>query len=425
MKFDRCIKAVLAFSTGFGALSAWGSGYEKSIMWGGQSAGLAGVATPYISGSQSLYLNPAGLGAGATTQDVTLNISPAWPQFKGPINNQNYQESSSSEMVTPYSLSYAYKFNDTWAIGVGTYISGGAKAVYEDVVFAGFQGTTETKTDLVLTEYALGGSFKLNDQWSFGAAWRIAEAKADFSFVKRLAATQVANSMVTDLKDTQYDAFKLGAQWKPTEGTLVGLTYRSEVEFEAEGKVQTMIHTPASIVNAGSSDADVATVFPQQLTLGARQDLSPSWKLFGEYAWTQYSRVKDLKLVTPTATTVVEQNWKDQHNLRLAAEYMTPIAVPVRFGYGYTSQVTDSSHARAAFVPPAPAHTLTLGSGYEFNSMFALDGGFEYTWAKGNSKNGTAAGPSGTAGNAAGQDIRDGSFEVTEYAVHLGAKLMF
>ncbi len=39
--------------------SAFGSGFEKAIMFGGRAAGIGGIATPYIQGPQSLYFNPA------------------------------------------------------------------------------------------------------------------------------------------------------------------------------------------------------------------------------------------------------------------------------------------------------------------------------------------------------------------------------
>ena len=44
------------------------------------------------------------------------------------------------------------------------------------VGFTGITGTPEIKTDLQVMELAVGGAYRLDDKWSFGAAWRITKA---------------------------------------------------------------------------------------------------------------------------------------------------------------------------------------------------------------------------------------------------------
>lgn len=425
MNFNPYKKSALIAIAGLVSASAWGSGYEKSIMFGGKSAGLAGIASPYISGSESLYFNPAGLVGGESNQDVTINLSPAFPQFKGPINNDNDISTSERPSLFPYSLTYAHKLNDQWALAIGSYISGGANANYKSVDFPGYPSPMTTRTDLMVHEYALGAGYKINDQWKVGAAWRVVEARAEFDFVRRATVgpftTAIANAQVTNVKDTQYNGYKIGAQWTPSDKTQVGLTYRSEVEFSTDGDVNTTIYRPGAILARQQYKADIKTVFPQAVLLGVKHVLSDTWNIFGELGWTDYSRVKELNLVGPTAaqSATLEQDWKDQTNVRIAAEYKGT-AWPIRFGYGWTSQVTDSSHARASFVPPADAHTVTAGTGYEFSKTARFDCGLEYTWASGSSTNGAAAGTGGV-----GNDIRDGKFSVDEYALHLGATYNF
>src|SRR5690554_2535709 len=111
MEWRRTIKkfkliALAAVSVPFMAGEAIGGGYEKSIMWGGRTAGVAGIATPYIMGSQALYFNPAGLVSENVGQDISFNISPTWSQFKGPINNTNDQVTSERQLTTPFGVIY-------------------------------------------------------------------------------------------------------------------------------------------------------------------------------------------------------------------------------------------------------------------------------------------------------------------------------
>ncbi len=146
------------------------AGYEKSIMVGGRTSAVAGIATPYIVGSEALYFNPAGLMNDKQSSDLTLNASPTLPTFTGPINNTNTEVTSDSQMILPYSLSYAKNLNDSWAIAVGTFVTGGAVVKYTNPQFADYSAQPESKTNMAITEYMLGASYKLNDKWSFGAA---------------------------------------------------------------------------------------------------------------------------------------------------------------------------------------------------------------------------------------------------------------
>jgi long-chain fatty acid transport protein len=407
------------------AHQAFASGYEKSIMWGGRSAGLAGIASPWVSGSQSLYFNPAGLVRDQKGQDVSLAISPTMAKFSAPINNNNDTSTAETTTVTPFGLLYGNTFDDKFAVGAGYFISAGANANYQNVDMGTFGDDYEVKTDLMVSEFSVGAAYKVNDKLKLGGAVRIVSAKANFSFITRPNAVEIVNAKLTDLQDKMAPGFRLGAQYKVDDATTVGFNYRSQLNLQATGRIGGKVN---GVVDADIADAPAtaSTVFPQQVTLGADHAFSDVWRGFFEYAWTQYSAVDILRVTTTTtagAINIVDpevtQNWKDQHNVRLAAEY-TGCHMPIRFGYGWTSQVTDKDFARASFTPPGQGHTLTLGSGITVGSTekpINLDWAYEYTRVVGDG-NGAAAGA--TTG-----DVRTGEYKVEEHALHLAAAYNF
>jgi long-subunit fatty acid transport protein len=184
------------------------------------------------------------------------------------------------------------------------------------------------------------------------------------------------------------------------------------------------------------ASATAKTTFPMAVTLGVQHDLSESWRLLGEYVWTQYSRVGEVTVdgvISRNNGTVikngaaVQQNWKDQHNIRVAAEYLS-VPWPVRFGYVWTSTVTDPNWARAAFTPPGPSHTITLGTGNTFSvgeKPMQFDIGVEYTMGSGDGT-GKAAGATYDATQTSGEnDVRSGTYKVAAYALHLGLTYAF
>jgi len=403
------------------SLAAHGAGYEKSIPWGGRSAGVAGIATPYVQGSQSLFFNPAGLATAPGSQDISLNASPTWSRFSGPINNANDIVTSESRVRVPFGLTYGRAINDKIGVGIGTYLSAGSFADYEDVAFS--SGDTHVKTEFSVAELALGIGYKLNDKWKLGAAWRGSLIRGGFAFVSRGAA--LANVEVNDAKDSNFTGYKLGAQFKANENWLFGFTYRSEVDVEAKGKFGGRVHGVGAI---DENDVTAKTTFPRAATLGAQYRLTDTWKLLGEYAWTQYSRVKAIKLngtLSRNGGALIAndpellQKWKDQHNVRLAGEY-TGWDLPVRMGYVWTSRVTNPHFARATFTPPGPAHTVTVGTGRTWGETWDIQGALEYTFVSGSADGGAPAGTGGT-----GTDIRAGDYDVRAVAAHLGVSYFF
>lgn len=403
---------------------AMASGYEKSILWGARSAGVGGVTTPYISGSQAVVFNPAGLVGEQGSRDLSVEFSPTMTQFKGPINNANDVETSKQSLLPIFGMTYGATVNEKVGWGLGVYVAGGAKATYEGVPFTGFASTADVKTDLTITEIALGAGYKVDDRLKLGVAWRVAMAQATFSVVNRVSATAFLNPQLSNLKDTRYDGFKLGAQYKLDEKTMLGFSYRSELNLQATGDIGGQLVTTTTTLPVTPTSGTVKTTFPMQITLGAQHNLNEAWRLYGEYVWTQYSRVGDIEIdgtiAVPAANvsvsnSKVQQQWKDQHNVRLAGEYVsTPW--PVRFGYVWTSQVTNSDWARATFTPPGAAHTFTLGTGQTFTVQekpLQFDVAGEYT---------TVSGDTGTPGS---NDIRPGTHSATAYALHAGVTYHF
>lgn len=420
------MKRLIALFAGFALLAssqAFAAGYEKSIPWGGRSAGMGGIATPYISGSQALFFNPAGLVSDRVGHDVSFNISPVWSQFKGPINNGNDQASSEKKMLTPFGLMYGATLNEKLGFGIGGYVSGGSYANYENVEYSGVASSPTVKSDLQVTELAAGAGYRITSDLKVGAAVRLVSAKADFQFINRAGATTIYNPQVKDLKDDNNLAFKLGAQYKLGEKTSLGLTYRSQVRFEAEGKFGGNVITNSATLPIDETDAKAHTIFPQQIALGVMHQYNENWRSAAELVWTEYSKVDKVQVegtmtrsggtaIAGGADPVIQQRWSDQWNLRLGGEYVG-YSYPIRFGYVYTTTVTAPEWARAAFLPPGPAHTLTLGTGKAIGESFQIDGGLEYTTGKADVGSGNSV------------DIRPGKYEVTAYGAHVGVSYLF
>lgn len=402
----RALSVGLALVAGHGAFA---SGYEKTIMIGGRSAGLAGIATPFVGGAESLYFNPAGLATEKIQTDLNLNVSPLSVKFNQP--------SVDGERMTlfPFGAQFASSINKDWGYGVGVFTSGGASAEYKNVSYGTSNGLKE-KTDLQIGEVSVGLGYRVNDRFKIGAAYRVVMARAEFMTIIRnpLAPTSALNVGLKNLEDTEFNGFKFGAQYRIGESTHLAVTYRSPIFLEAKGKYYG---------DVDQNNATAKTVFPEQATLGGMTMVADHWNLLGEYSFTNYSRVQNITVngdlgaggATLTDSLFVQQNWKDQHNVRVGAEYMG-WSMPLRFGYGWTSTVTDPMWARGTFTPPGPTHTVTVGTMAWLSDNMKLDGAIEYTMGSANNNHNSNAGLA---------VLRDGKFSVDQVAAHLALNMVF
>ncbi len=414
------------------SVQAFGSGYEKSIMWGGKSSGLGGIASPYVKGSEALYFNPAGLVGEKTGQDMTLNFSAVSAQFKGPMTTSAVNgttkiindNAGATTLTTPFGLIYGATLNDNFGFGIGGYVSGGASAEFKDANLSPRQLKPTVETKIQIVELAAGVGYKVNEDLNLGAAWRAAFATARFGTLS-YSLPVIANLTSSELTDKQFTGFKLGAQYRLNESTRLGAGFRSEINFAAKGTLTGKFDVVSSISNFATVDLEAKTTLPLAINLGVQHDLNESWRLFGEYVFTQYSRVDKIELVGNAAPFTgaagdladLATNWKDQHNLRLAAEYLG-LATPLRFGYVYTSQVTDPAYARPTFTPPGAAHTITLGGNMLVafgDTPINIDGGIDCTIASGD----------GDAASPQANESPVGTYSVSALALNLGLSYSF
>ena len=96
--------------------------------------------------------------------------------------------------------------------------------------------------------------------------------------------------------DTNYTGFKLGAQYKLNDKTDLGFTYRSEVDFEAEGNLSGSRHTVGGgVVDFSETSAKVGTLFPAAWNLSVSNRSCDNWRLLGEYLH-QFFQEREIEL---------------------------------------------------------------------------------------------------------------------------------
>jgi len=409
MKMNQAILLAVAALVGG---NAYAGGFEKNVTWSGKYVGIGGAAVSRVEGSESLYFNPAGLASKrGENGDVSLNFSPTFVKFKGAFV-AGRQEESDKSFVPVGGATASYQLMDRLSVGVGYYVSGGTSAVYEGVNVGFPSFTPELKSQLALTELAVGLGYEVLPGLRVGAAWRMLHVGGDFFLAN--AALPNPYQQISDISKTKYDGFKVGAQYNNEAKTWgVGIVFRNGVNFNAD-----MNQSQFSLAGAQVGTTTAGTIrssFPWQASIGGNINVTEFWHLHGEFTHTDYDHNQKIDVVGPQPI-IVALNWNDQQNYKLGVEYTGLENLALRAGYVLTTQVVPDGRANPTFSTPATGHTIALGAGRSFLEGNRLDVNVaaEHSWASSDALPAVAA--NGVAG---------GEYSSSSWAAHLGAAYKF
>lgn len=416
-----------------GSSQAFAAGFEKAQSWGAKEVSMGGAVVGSASGADALYFNPAGLAESSRAGELSVNFSPTLSKFSGA---NPYQVAGGTSVGVDGSSGFSpvlgflasFKPMPKLGLGAGFYVSGGNKAKFENLDYSGTNAAFDkllptVETNLAITEAAIGAGYEIMPGLRVGAALRAVMVHANFSTVTYIPGTALYEAQINDISATRYNAYKIGLQYEePNHRWGLGAVYRSSVPFTASGTTTARRELVASdgIQDVGTGTANVSNTFPLQIAIGGWTRATELLRLGYEYSYTNYNVDKELAIQGSAGAlsfSNIPQQWKNMHIVRVGGEY-TGMALPVRFGYAYTSAVTPSDYARSTFSSPGPGHSITFGTGMILTNAIDVDGALEYAWAAGDGHNKNA--PFGTS-----EVATDSSFKSHAYAAHLSAKYHF
>lgn len=461
---------VMASSFGF-MLPAYSGGYEKTVLWSGKEAGVAGAGVSISEGAESLFFNPAGLSTKRAKKfEATIQASPTFVKTSGPITADNTVTDGQTKFLPIAAALAQYQVNEKWGVGLGAYVAGGAASFYDDLNLSNFSvpgGTTnynfpgfspDVESRLRIMEYALGTGYEVLPGLKIGGSWRIVHvtAKLQTAAAVGAGANAVFSSVVLDnLSQWRFNGYRFGINYtQPVEKPMygVGITVRTPVKFNLKG-TSSMTYGSAVTGTVGSGtggDVWAGNEFPLQIQAGGFFRLSSleHFRFLGEYSFTQYSNVDRISLTgsnfTPTTAGLngteqaiisglsplsvynIQQDWRNLHIMRIGTEWDgLGDSQIVRAGYALTGKITPNQWVRPTFVAPGLGHTFTGGYGRNITlagNLVEVNGALEYSFAKGKTSSETAA----LATNSSGRQVtRPGDYSAMAYAAHLGATYRF
>ena len=253
------------------------------------------------------------------------------------------------------------------------------------------------KSDLTVIDIAPNMAYRINPQWSIGAAFVARKADATLSkavdFGTIGAALKIGGSIPGDpsqegigsLKGSKWGyGYRLGVTFQPTETLRLGLAYHSAMNMNLSGNATYQFGpgtpSPATLQAVGfaNGSATAELNLPSTTSLGIHFEVSPVLSVNGELSRTDWSTFNELrvKFSNGAADDVTAEKWRDTWFYSLGLAWKVSDAWTIRTGVAYDqSAVTDAY--RTPRIPDGDRTWLSVGAGYAFNQNTSMD--FAYT----------------------------------------------
>ncbi|MEE3879679.1 outer membrane protein transport protein [Vibrio sp. YYF0003] len=249
--------------------------------------------------------------------------------------------------------------NDKFAWGVNAYSNFGTKTEFSDNYLAKEYGGL---TDVKSANFGLAGSYRLNDQWSFGAGLDVIYGKGT---MKREHAV-FGTLLDVDGADGWAVGFNVGTVFELDENNRFGFAYHYSPEFEAKDDDGQKITLPLP---------DMAEFSGYHKIKDTQFAVHYSVQYIG---WKDFDQIDFDKLNQGALTGSYAKNyqWQDGWHYAIGGTYFLNNDWTLRAGYMYDTSAQDN--VTSISVPDSDRQWFSTGFTYHLDSKANIDFGFTY-----------------------------------------------
>jgi long-chain fatty acid transport protein len=181
-----------------------------------------------------------------------------------------------------------------------------------------------------------------------------------------------------DADDSAF-GWNVGFLWDANPNFRVGLSYRSELSYDAEG--DSVISTPdpgtalfAALVGLGDSGAKAAVDLPEIISLSFWWQAATKWEVMGDVTQTGWSSLPELRIEFDNGSpdSVVTLDLDDSIKYALGATYNGGPKWALRLGFAMDETPTPSDELRTPRLPDEDRTWYTLGFDYDVTPNIGL-----------------------------------------------------
>ncbi|MFA0569985.1 outer membrane protein transport protein [Vibrio gallaecicus] len=255
--------------------------------------------------------------------------------------------------------------NEKFAWGVNAYSNFGTKTEFESDYTATEYGGL---TDVMSINFGLAGSYRLNDQWSFGAGLDLIYGQGTMKRTASSTLPMVGGMALVDVDkaDGWAVGFNLGTVYELDENNRFGFAYRYSPELTAEDDKGQEITLPLP-------DMAEFSGFHKIEDTKFAVHYSVQWIGWGAFDQIDFDNLQG----SPLGSSYVKQyQWQDGWHYAIGGTYYLNNTWTLRTGYMYDTSAQDE--LTSISVPDSDRQWFSAGLTYHIDDKSNIDFGFTY-----------------------------------------------
>jgi long-chain fatty acid transport protein len=340
-------------------------GEQNASGLGNAFAGQAAVATD----ASTIFFNPAGMTL-LTGRQFSVSadyISPS-ARFSGTGTPAlaTAAGGDAARSATIPAFYYSMDLRPGLKFGLGVTVPFGLSTDYE-FPWAGETQALKSKLETLDVNPAL--AWAVNDRLSLGLGVSWQKIRADLT-----SYNPYLPGIVTMSGDDTGWGWNAGALYKIDEGTRVGLSYRSRIDYRLAGTM-----SPSA-----SPDAFADLTTPDTASLALFKRLNDQWDLLADLTWTGWSSFQELSVKRTDGTPIltVPERWNDTLRYSLGLNYHASERFIWRVGLCYDETPIPSSQYRTPRIPDQNRTMVAFGGRYRMTGQTSLDFGYAHLFMR-------------------------------------------
>ncbi len=356
----------------------------------GTSVAFAGAAA-VAEDASTIFFNPAGMtylplghsvsvGGTAINRSVKFNdtgtsrmpvINPLTGAPTGAFHPLGDNGGNGGGTGLAPGMYYSYSVTPALRLGLGFSVTYGSETEYNESFAGRFSGRYTSIHQMNLNPSV---AYRVNEVVSLGFGLNYAKSEIEF---RQNAPFVGAPLGVLEGDDTAW-GWNAGAMFQLSPQTRVGLSYRSTVKFDLEGK-QT-IAAPLNVDRGITAKLET----PDTFSLALSQKLSDRLELLADVTWNGWSSLKALEpmIGSALATAPVRYNFEDTWRVGLGAKYQLNDAWNLRAGIAYDQTPVPDEASRTMTVPDSDRTWLAFGARWKMSPKTSVDMGYAHIFFK-------------------------------------------
>ena len=338
---------------------------------GNSYAGAAAAAED----ASTIFYNPAGMSL--LPQGMQISTGLALIQFSAKFSDSGSAQSGGNGgdaggLSAVPNLYFAMDVAKDLKFGVGVSVPFGLKTEYDPTWVGRFQAI---KSEIKTINVNPSVSYKLDDKISFGFGLNYQQIDAELTRAPSPLAPP-GTTVRVEGKDTSW-GYNLGAMFRLTPDTTLGVSYRSSISYNVTGTVA----FSQPIAADGNVSLDIK--MPDSTSIALQHRLNPSWTLLADATRTGWSKIKDLTIVRDTGQQLesTPENFKNTWRVGVGAVHRYDDAWSIKMGLAY-DQTPVNDTDRTARLPDQNRLWLSVGGQYKLSKDGTLDFGYAHLFIK-------------------------------------------